>query len=201
MGRSQAVRQRALNSPFTGSIPVAPTTVKEKMMEKKIRFVVIASIAAIVLTCAFLALPGQFILPKDYPSLESLSGYQFFFHLGSEKYYGNTGAEGVSGLGIASIVLMVLALVSYILYKKSSAILMLGGILNVATAILFFLMETSKKHIYQAKSSLVTVGWVAYVSGALLVLTGLVTIYFSVRLFIQERKQITSKQTYSYLKK
>lgn len=170
-------------------------------MEKKIRLVVYASIAAIVLSLGLLAIP-QFIVPNDVPVLGSISGYQFFFHAVSETYEKNSHIQGVSGLGIASIVLMALALSSYLFSKKTSALVMFGGLLNVATAILFFAMEASKKHMYGAYYSFVNVGWIAYVIGALLMLTGLASLYGAFRLMQLEKKQITTqKNTYSYLKK
>lgn len=169
-------------------------------MEKKLRNVVIASLAAIVVAFGLLAIP-QFIVPNDYPTLTSISGYQFFFHAVSEAYEKNAGMNGVSGLGIASIVVMALALCSYVLAKKSSAFLMLGGLFNVASSIMFFAMEASKKHVYGAKHTFVNVGWVSYVIGALLILTALASIYFAFRSMQSEKKDLTNKKSYSYLKK
>ena len=170
-------------------------------MEKKVKIIVLASIAAIVVTCGLLALPGQFILPVEYPSLEALSGYQFYFHLGSEVYNNLAKPAGVSGLGIATIVLLALALCSYAFAKMSSSLVLLGGLLNVANAICFFCMEVSKKNVYGANRSFVAVGWVAYFAGAILIITGLLSIYFAFKTFMVEKKQISSKQSYSYLKK
>ena len=84
---------------------------------------------------------------------------------------------------------------------KSSAFLMLGGILNVATSVLFFAMEASKKHVYGSRYSFVNVGWPAYVIGALLVITGLASMYIAFRCLQSERKDLGSKKSYSYLKK
>ena len=169
-------------------------------MEKKVRIVVIASLAAIVVAFGLLAIP-MFIVPNNYASLESISGYQFFFHAVDTVYEKNSHITGVSGLGIASIVLMALAVCSYVFSKKSSAFSMLGGLLNVAASVLFFMMEVSKKHVYGSYYTFVTVGWVAYVIGALLVLTGLASIYLSFRLMQSEKKDIATKKNYSYLKK
>ena len=200
LGRSQAVRQRALNSPFTGSIPVAPTTkTKERKMEKKVRLVVYASLAVIVLSFGLLAIP-QFIV-TSFPAYHPFSGYQFFFNAVSETDYKKSGMTHVSGLGITSIVLMGLALCSYVFAKKSSALVMLGGLLNVAASVLFFAMEASKKSIFANNYSLYSVGWISYVIGALLVLTGLISIYFAFRMMQGEKKAIASKSSYSYLKK
>ena len=169
-------------------------------MEKKVRLVAIASIAAIILACGLLAIP-QFIVPNNYPTLGSISGYQFFFNAVDDIYKNNSGISHVSGLGIASIVLMALALISYVFAFKSSAFSMLGGLLNVATSILFFAMEASKKNVYGSRYSYVTVGWVAYVIGALLVLTGLASIYYSFKSMQVEKKELSNKKSYSYLKK
>ena len=169
-------------------------------MDKKAKYVFIASIAAILIACGLLAIP-QFIVPNGYDALGSISGYQFFFHAVDTRYETNSGMNGVSGLGIASIVLMALALISYCFSKKSSAFLMLGGLLNVATSVLFFAMEASKKHVYGNRYSFVNVGWPAYVIGALLVLTGLASIYIAFRMMQTEKKDLGSKKSYSYLKK
>ena len=171
-------------------------------MEKKVRLVVYASLAVIVLSFGLLAIP-QFIVPtleKNVASFPSFSGYQFFFNAVSDNVKNNTGMSHVSGLGIASIVLMGLALCSYVFAKKSSALVMLGGLLNVAASVLFFAMEASKKRVF-TKYSLYAVGWVNYVIGALLVLSGLASIYFAFRLMQGEKKAIASKSSYSYLKK
>ena len=168
-------------------------------MEKKVKLIGLISIVAIVLACGLLAIP-QFIVPHDYPSLGSISGYQFFFHAVGDNYANNAHFDGVSGLGITSIVLMALALVSYLFSVKSSAFLMLGGIFNVATSILYFAMEASKKRRY-AYPDFVNVGWVSYVVGALLVLTGLLSIYFAFRSMQKEKKEIATKKSYSYIKK
>ena len=168
-------------------------------MEKKVKLIGLISIAAIIVACGLLAIP-QFIVPHDYPSLASISGYQFFFHSVSETYENNAHFSGVSGLGITSIVLMALGLISYLFSIKSSAFLMLGGIFNVATSVLYFAMEASKKRRY-SYPDFVSVGWTSYVIGGLLVLTGLLSIYFAFRSMQKEKKELTTKKSYSYLKK
>lgn len=169
-------------------------------MDKKAKIVLIASLAAIAITCGLLAIP-QFIVPNNYPTLGSINGYRFFFYWVDNVYFEKTKMVGPSGLGIASIVLMVLAVASYLASTKSSAFLMLGGILNVATSVLFFAMEASKKHVYGSRYSFVNVGWPAYVIGALLVITGLASMYIAFRCLQSERKDLGSKKSYSYLKK
>lgn len=170
------------------------------MMKDRTKLVVFASIIAIVVSCGLLAIP-QFIIPSGFKNPTLLNGYQFFFHLGGDNYNATYGASSVSGLGIACLVVMVLALASYALYKLSSALVLLGGLLNVASAIMFFAMSASKDSVYGVKRNFVYVGWTNYVIGALLILTGLLSIYVAIRLFMQEKKQLSDKQSYSYLKK
>ena len=169
-------------------------------MEKKARLVTYISIAVLLLAFGLLAIP-QFIVPNDYPILESISGYQFFFHAVDTRYENLSGINGVSGQGIAVFVLMVLALGSFCFARKSSALLMLGGLLDVVASILFFAMEASKKVVYGSNRSFVNVGWTNYLIGGLLVLCGLIAIYYAFRSMRSEKKQFESKQSYSYLKK
>ena len=169
-------------------------------MEKKVRLVAIASIAAIILACGLLAIP-QFIVPNNYPVLESISGYQFFFKAVGEVYEKNSHIGHVSGLGIASIVLMALALISYVFAFKSSAFSMLGGLLNVATSILFFAMEASKKNVYGSFYSFVRVSFISYIIGALLLISGFASIIISFVSMKVEKKDLSSKKSYSYIKK
>ena len=174
-------------------------------MERRVKLVTIASLFAIIAAFGLLAVP-QFIIPIDYPTLDSISGYQFFFHAVSDNYEHAVLMKGVSGLGIASIVLMGLSLIAIILgmFKKmdpaKSFLSLLTGILNVAASILFFAMEASKRNVF-TRYKFVSVGWVAYVIGGLLVLTGLISIYLSIKLVLQEKKVIASSKSYSYIKK
>ena len=176
-------------------------------MEKKVKLVTLAAIAAIVVACGLLAIP-QYIVPV-YPTatLTSISGYQFFFHAVSEVYEKNSGMSGVSGLGISLIVVISLGLIAFVLgaFKKlapaRSALLMLGGAFNVASAILFFCMEASKKNVYGVRRDWFYVSWIAYVAGALLIITGLVAVYFAIKSMQTEKKEIVGKKSYSYLKK
>ena len=172
-------------------------------MEKNLRLITYISLAVIVLSAGLLAIP-YFLVPiqSSYGTVYSpISGYQFFFNAIDDRLSNLLHPTGVSGLGIASIVLMVLALASFIFARKSSALSMLGGLLNVATSVLFFAMEASKNHVYGAQRSFINLTFMTYVIGALLVLSGLASIYFSFRSMQQEKKQIASKQSYSYLKK
>lgn len=168
-------------------------------MKDKVKLTVIISIAAIVISCGLLAIP-QFVV-GTINTVKSISGYEFFFNLGGETYIKITKASGVSAQGIAALVIMALGLASYCFYKKSSALILLGGILNVTASILFFAMEGSKYSVYGGNHTFVSVGWTSYVIGALLVLTGLLSSYVAIRLFMKEKKQISEKQSYSYLKK
>lgn len=96
---------------------------------------------------------------------------------------------------------MGLALCSYALARKTSALVLLGGLLNVATSVLFFAMEASKKSVFNLTRSLYNVGWISYLIGAILVLSGLLSIYFAFRMMQSEKKVIASKSSYSYIKK
>lgn len=168
-------------------------------MEKKVRLVIYASLAVILLSFGLLAIP-QFIV-TDVHAYPSFSGYQFFFNAVSETDYKKSGMTHLSGLGITSIVLMGLALCSYALARKTSALVLLGGLLNVATSVLFFAMEASKKSVFNLTRSLYNVGWISYLIGALLVLSGLVSIIFAFIMMQREKKVIASKSSYSYIKK
>ena len=168
-------------------------------MDKKLKLVAIASLVALVVSFGLLAVP-QFIFTIK-SDIDPISGYLFFFNSAPDRFQKNHSISGVSGLGIASIVLMTLALASYLFFKKSSAFVMLGGILNVVTSVLYFMMELSKNRVFGTDRSMVTVGWVAYVIGAFLVLTGLASIYYAFRSMQVEKKEIQTKKNYSYLKK
>ena len=168
-------------------------------MEKKVRLVVYATLAVLVLSFGLLAIP-QFIM-TDLPAYPSFNAYQFFFNAVSETDYKKSGMTHLSGLGITSIVLMGLAVVSYVLARKSSAFVLFGGLLNVATSVLFFAMEASKKSVFPMTRSLYSVGWISYFVGALLVLSGLVSLYTAFRMMQGEKKAIASKSSYSYIKK
>ena len=168
-------------------------------MKNPVKVFGIISIAVVLLVLGLLAVP-QFIFTVK-PDITPAMGYQFFFNAYSDRFAKNHSIAGVSGPGIAAIVLLGLALISLCFSFKSSAFLMLGGLLNVVASIMFFVMNVSKIHVFGTDRDIVSVGWVAYVCGALLVLVGLVSIYVAFKSMRQEKKQIASSKSYSYLKK
>lgn len=171
-------------------------------MDKKVKLFGLVSIVTLLLVFGLLAVPQFLVSIKsgaDHPTYAM--GYQFFFNAYPDVFSKSHTISGVSGVGIAAIVLMVLALASYIFSRKSSAFLMLGGILNVVASIMFFVMVASKNKVFGQDKEIVSVFWVTYVCGALLVLTGLISIYIAIKSLKQEKKQIASSKSYSYLKK
>ena len=173
------------------------------MLKRKVLLTGLVSLIILAVSFGLLAIPQfmQFNGKLQY----SASGYEFFFNCASDLYNGATRPTSVSGLGIACIVVMGLAVVSSVVAvlfsKEGSAFILFGGLLNVAAAIMFFCMSLSRDKVYDKFRSLVDVGWVTYVIGGLLMLAGLLCLYVSVRLILQEKKAIATKQSYSYLKK
>lgn len=171
-----------------------------KITKQRVLLVAIASIAVIAVVFGLLALPGQFIVDNGAPALGlPLSGYEFIFRAVNKDTY--VWSHSVSASGIAAIVIMAVAAASYALHKFSSSLILLGGLLNVTASILFFAMEASKNDVYSGSYKLVKVGWVAYIAGALLLIAGLISMYVAIKLFIEEKKHMSEKQSYSYLKK
>ena len=168
-------------------------------MKNPVKVFGIISIAVVLIVFGLLAVP-QFIFTV-IPGIAPAMGYQFFFNAYADRFANSHSIAGVSGPGIAAIILLGLALISLCFSFKSSAFLMLGGLLNVVASIMFFVMNVSKNHVFGAYRDFVTVGWVAYVCGALLVIVGLLAIYVSFRSLQREKKQIASSKSYSYLKK
>ena len=168
-------------------------------MNRRVVLLSFASLLVILVSFGLLAIP-QFILENGTNHYD-INGYQFFFNAGSDLYKGSLKPQHVSGLGIASIVLMALAIVSYVFAYQSSAFSLFGGLLSVASSVLFFCMNLSKNEVYGHFRSRVEVGWVAYVIGGLLVVSGLLAIYGSIKLMLQEKKVIASSKSYSYIKK
>lgn len=168
-------------------------------MKNPVKTFGIISIAVVLIVFGLLAVP-QFIFTVK-PDIAPAMGYQFFFNAYADRFAKNHSIAGVSGPGIAAIILLGLALISLCFSFKSSTFLMLGGLLNVVASIMFFVMNVSKIHVFGTDRDIVTVGWVAYVCGALLVIVGLLAIYVSFRSLQREKKQIASSKSYSYLKK
>lgn len=167
----------------------------------------VLSIGVIVLVAILLALPGQFahygLVGDDYTY--KLSGYQFFFNTYTNVLGNQIGASVVGG-GIAIVVLTPFAIASIILGKKSSFFVLLASIFNLVMAILFFTMENASRSaypsmpVYEGKAAM---GWVTYLSGALLILVALYLGYKAVMMMKDEIKHPTQPKgpSYNYLKK
>ena len=113
---------------------------------------------------------------------------------------------------IAIIVLFVISIVSLVLYKKSSALFLLGGVTEVASSVFFFAMEANVNKFYSTVTDtyhgkitfVPVINWVSYVAGALLLLAGAYAIYKAILMMRDEIKHPQSQAggpTYSYLKK
>ena len=168
-------------------------------MEKKVKLMGLISIAAIVVVCGLLAIP--YFLTTMKAGISPVMGYQFIFNAYPDRFANNHSIAGISGVGLAALILMTFGLVANFFSRKSSAFLMLGGLLNVVASIMFFVMEASKNHVFGTDRSMVSLTFITYVSGALLVLSGLLSIYVAFKSMRGERKEISSKKSYSYLKK
>lgn len=178
-------------------------------MKNKRSIVVLFSLAVIVLTLVFFALPGQFATiynsHNDFEGadLSAMGGYEFIF--GGSKYVQNNcyaGKAMVSASGIAFIVLIVLAVVCYVFQKKSSALLLLAGIIMLVATILLFCVKgwINDLEVNHQGSS---VGlWVPYLCASLLALSTIATLYVAIsELVIESRQPYTpKKESYSYLK-
>ena len=116
-------------------------------MKNKHTVVVLFALATIVLTLVFLALPGQFVslIPDASVSKGAMGGYQFIFGGSIEarnmQAHAVDGAALVSAHGIAFLVLLVIAVVCYVFSKKSSALLLLAGIVMLVATILLFAVK------------------------------------------------------------
>ena len=177
-------------------------------MKDKSRVVILFALATIVLTLVFLALPGQFVslIPNASVSKGAMGGYEFIFGGSVEarnmQAHGSDGASLVSASGISFLVLLVIAVVCYVFSKKSSALLLLAGIVMLVATILLFCVKAwlDKSYTRYVDSS---VGlWVPYLSASLLALSTCATFYVAITSLIKEARQPYSpkKETYSYLK-
>ena len=200
------------------------------MLAKVIKFVrqhlaAVVGIAAIVLTLLLMLLPGQFADLKTVSiAYNKLNGYEFLFNFKRIEgevvhpgYYciNNALPDKAKALpaAIAIIVLFVVAIASLVLYKKSSALFLLGGVAEVVSSIFFFAMEASVNKFYDSKVSTTIYGeakfepvilWVSYLAGALLLLAGAYVIYKAILVMKDEVKHPQAQAggpTYNYLKK
>lgn len=176
-------------------------------MKNKRSIVVLFSLAVIVLTLVFFALPGQFVTLFNSTDIEGvdptrMGGYEFIF--GGSTYAQNlmTGDPIVSASGIAFVVLIVLAVVCYVFQKKSSALLLLAGILMVVATILLFCVKGWVDKSYPKYNEKSIGLWVPYLSASLLALSSIATIYLGITELVSESRQpyTPKKESYSYLK-
>ena len=175
----------------------------------KTKIVVYFSLAAIVLTLILFAIPGSFAAlynVKNDPT--RMGGYEFIF--GGSTYTRNNcqggptvdGAAVISGSGIAFLVLLVLAVVCYVFHKKSSALLLLAGVLMLVATIMLFCVkpwiDASYKYFTGSSVGL----WVPYLSASFLALGTCGTLYVAIKQLIDESKTpyTPKKESYSYLK-
>lgn len=167
------------------------------------------SIAAILVSYGLLAIPGQFVGMFGSNGLfnqegASIAGYEYIFHC-IHKIGDNENALFASGrasaAGIMTVIFMFFACGSFAFVKKSTALPLLGGILEFFSGF-FFLMTTPFACLcYPDKISCIRAMWVPYLIGSVMVVLSLIVIYFSVVELKKEKATLASKGGYSYLKK
>lgn len=180
-------------------------------MKNKLRTISIASVIIIVISYVLFILPGQFIGLFQNGQLfvgngVALSGYEYIFHVVPTNPNGvpyNFATGHQSGTGITALIFMLLSLASFIFYKKSTALPLLGGILNIISGF-FLLMTTPFAHlIYRDEIywDCILAMWVPYLTGALILLSGIIAIVISIFELKKEKATLASKGGYNYLKK
>ena len=177
-------------------------------MKDKARLVVIISLCAIVLTLVLFAIPEQFaqLIPNAKTAKGSMGGFEFIFGGTQEarnlQAHAVDGASLVSGIGIAFIVLLVLAVVCYVFYKKSSALLLLAGIIMLVATIMLFCVKSWIDKLYTRYTGDSVGLWVPYLGASLLAISTVATLYVAIVSLVKESRQPYSpkKESYSYLK-
>ena len=177
-------------------------------MKDKARIIVLFSLVAIALTLVLFAIPEQFaeLIPNGKVTKGAMGGFEFIFGGTQEarnlQAHAVDGAALVSGAGIAFLVLLVLAVVCYVFYKKSSALLLLAGILMLVSTIMLFCVGDWINKLYTRYVETSVGLWVPYLGASLLALSTLGTLYVAVTSLIKESRQpyTPKKETYSYLK-
>ena len=173
------------------------------MKEKLFKRASLISLVVIVLSLAALFIPQSFINFQSNAE-RSYSGLEVFFHFNwaignnTSGYLANNLGGRVSAAGIVFLSLSVLAAVCFVFAKKTTALKLFGGILEVLASIVMLSMELWMLIIYPNKNPVVL--WVAYVFGGLLLLAGALAIWASVVDLKQEKQQAFTKKGYSYLK-
>lgn len=177
-------------------------------MKDKAKFVVLFSLVAIVLTLVLFAIPEQFaqLIPNGSVTKGAMGGYEFIFGGTQEarnlQAHAVDGGALVSGAGIAFIVLLVLAVVCYVFHKKSSALLLLAGIIMLVSTIMLFCVGSWIDKLYTRYTETSVALWVPYLGASLLALATIGTFYVAIVALIKESKQpyTSKKESYSYLK-
>ena len=163
------------------------------MKEKLQKYVHYIGLAVIVLSVGLLFIPGSFVAYGN----QSFGGWESIFSA-TDYFTDNYSNGAVNGGGIAALVFMVLAVPCFIFHKKSSALLLLGGILEALASIMFLSMQL---WVIVAYPKVLTVIFMDYIVGALFLVAAVAAIYVSVLRLKEEKESIGgSKSSYSYLK-
>ena len=192
-----------------------------KLVQKCLTFIkenkiIVAALAVVLLSFVFLALPGQFahygvnILNSKKPSdryFYWLSGYEWFF--GTKTTITDVKLGSASAQGIAIFVMLILCVPGLVFSKKSSFVAMLTSLALVTIAILFFTISAAGAksypgwHIPAENNEYTLMGWVPYVLGAFIMLSGLAMCYRTFKVMKEEVARPTQPKgpSYSYLKK
>jgi len=177
-------------------------------MKDKARIIVLFSLVVIALTFVLFAIPEQFakLIPNGTVTKGAMGGFEFIFGGTQEarnlQAHAVDGAALVSGAGIAFLVLLVGAVVCYVFYKKSSALLLLAGVLMLVSTIMLFCVGGWINKLYTRYTETSVGLWVPYLAASLLALATVGTLYIAITSLIQESRQpyTPKKETYSYLK-
>ena len=178
-------------------------------MKNRLALVSIASLIVIVISYGLLAIPGQFVGMFNDGKLfpvqgSSIAGYEYIFHCvqkigDNENPFFSSGRA--SAAGIMAVIFMFFACGSFALHKKSTALPLLGGILETLSGFFFVMTTPFACLCYPDKISSIRAMWLPYVLGSVMVVLGLLAIYFSVVELKKEKVTLASKGGYSYLKK
>ena len=178
-------------------------------MKNKLALVSILSVVVILVSYGLLAIPGQFVGMFGSNGLfnqegASIAGYEYIFHC-IHKIGDNENALFASGrasaAGIMAVIFMFFACGSFALYKKSTALPLLGGILEFFSGFFFVMTTPFACLCYPDKISCIRAMWIPYLIGSLMLLLGLIAIAVSVVELKKEKATLASKGGYSYLKK
>ena len=161
------------------------------------------SLVVIVLTFGALFIPQSFVnfinnAERSYSGIEVFFNFNYVIGNNTANWMSNNLHGRVMASGIILLVLLALGATCFIFHKKSSSLVLFGGILNVLASIVLFAMELWMLIVYPQKAPVVL--WVAYVFGAFLLITGGLSIYAAIVALKKEKVEAYSKKSYSYLK-